>query len=316
MTQLTLPVTAGAALRRDATATAHALGVRCRHYRIGPVPVSIHSNVPGALDSYHALYRAYEVAAPFPESLRIEVAAKRSHRTGRRYYHIRGGDEEEFIVRSRSRILPHVEATINLLIARYLPDYLQIHASAVCRDGAAVVFPGKPGAGKTTLAAALFARDWSYCTDEFALIEPRTRLLFPYPKALSIKDGSLAILAAMGLPIDEQRTYTTDKKGSIRCLDPLSVRPDAVADECPVRMIVFPEYAPGGVPTVEPISRAQAAFEMTRCCFNFLKFRARAVQLLADVVRPVQCYRLRTGNLTRTCELVETRFFEAQRSEA
>ncbi|MFH1419429.1 MAG: hypothetical protein ABII12_14230 [Planctomycetota bacterium] len=316
MTQLTLPLTASTTNRCDGAAAARPLGVRCRHYRIGPVPVSIHSDVPGAIDAYHALYRAYEVAASFPESLRIEVAVKRSHRSGRRYYHIRGGDEEEFIVRSRDRILPHVEAVINLLIARYLPDYLQIHASAVCRDGAAVVFPGKPGAGKTTLAAALLARGWSYCTDEFALIEPRTRLLFPYPKALSIKEGSLAILAAMGVPIDEQRTYARDKKGSIRCLDPLSVRPDAVAGECPVRMVVFPEYAPGGIPTVEPIPRAKAAFEMTRCCFNFLKFRARAVELLANVVRQAQCYRMRTGDLARSCELVETLFLETQRGKA
>ncbi len=308
MTQLTLSLTASNTDRRGDVATAYSPGVRCRHYRIGPVPVSIHSDVPGALEAYHTLYRTYEVAAPFPESLRIEVVAKRSHRTGRRYYYIRGGGEEEFIVRRKDRILPHVEATINLLIARYLPDYLQIHASVVCRDGAAVVFPGKPGAGKTTLAAALLARGWSYATDEFALIEPRTRLLVPYPKALSIKDGSLAILTAMGLPIDAQRIYTTDKKGRIRCLDPLSVRPDAVAEECPVRMVVLPEFTPEGAPTIEPISRAQAVFEMTRCCFNFLKFRTRAVELLADVVRHARCYRMRTGDLTRSCELVETLF--------
>ncbi len=316
MTQLTLSMTGSTTDHRDEAAAARSLGVRCRHYRIGPVPVSIHSIVPDALDAYHALYRSYEVTSPFPESLRIEVVAMRSHRTGRRYYHIRGGDEEEFIVRSKDRILPHVEATINLLIARYLPDYLQIHASVVCRDGAAVVFPGKPGAGKTTLAAALLARGWSYSTDEFALIEPRTHLLFPYPKALSIKDGSLAILTAMGLPIDEHRTYTTDKKGRIRCLDPLSVRPDAVADECPVRMVVLPEFSPEGVPTIEPISRAQAVFEMTRCCFNFLKFRTRAVKLLADVVRQARCYRMRTSDLTKSCELVETLFLETHRGVA
>ncbi|MBN2560443.1 MAG: hypothetical protein JXQ75_05885 [Phycisphaerae bacterium] len=294
--------------RASSAARVEPRAVQRRHYRIGPVSVTVRSNVPGVEESYHELYRAYEVDSALPEEFRVDVIAGRSWRTGRRYYHVLSNGEEEFTTRRRCRILPLIEGTINLLIVRHLPDYLQIHASALSLDGTGLVCAGRPGMGKSTLAAALLARGWSYATDEFALIDPQTRLLVPYPKALSIKSGSRDVLRRFGLPIDLGRPYERLKKGHVWCLDPMRVRPDAVARACPVRMIVFPQYGQGQPPTIEPMSRAQAVFELAHCSFNFLKFRSRAIELLVEVVRNARCYQLRTGDLTRSCRLIEDCF--------
>jgi HprK-related kinase A len=313
MTQLTYPLTANpAAAAPSAERCRDAVGT-LRHYRIGPVSVSLRSTVPGAGDAYHELYSSYVVDSPFADGFTVKVSSKRSWRTGRRYYHIRPNAGEELVVRNKSAILPHIEAAVNLLVARHLPGYLQIHASVLSRDGVGVVFPGRPGVGKTTLAAALLARGWSYATDEFALIDPRTCTLMPYPKALSIKSGSVEVLAELGLPIRDLPSYRRGEKGRVRCLNPLAVRPDAVAEPCSIGVVVFPQYEAGGRPAIEPISRAQAVFEMSRCCFNFLKFRSRAVQLMCEATRGARCYRLRTGDLRACCELVEDCLREAPR---
>jgi len=191
------------------------------------------------------------------------------------------------------------------MVATRLSQYLQVHASVVARDGVAVVCPGQPGQGKTTLAAALLSRGWQYLSDEFALFNPETQLLEAYPKALCIKAGSFEMLRRMRLPIDVERAYYKGEKGRVAMLNPLKIRPDIVAGHCRLGMVLFPEVNHSTTPVIERMSRAQAVFELTRCSFNFGKFRATGFNLLADVVGRAGCYRLRCGHLGTTCNLVE-----------
>ena len=320
MTQLTLPVAFEphsqdspiAQPTRNPADRVALSAATIRHYRIGPVALTLRSTVLGVVDEYHRLYRNHETPDASANGFRIDVVARRSRRTGLRHFHILAHGEQTATVRRRDRILPHVEGAINLLIARHLPDFLQIHASALSLDGMGAVFPGSPGAGKSTLAAALLAHGWDYATDEFALIDPDDLRLVPYPRALSIKSGSVAALSRLGLPIDREATYSTKDKGPIRCLDPLRIRPDGIAQPCPVRLIVFPEYGQGEAPAIEPMSRAEAVFRISRVSFNLLKFRARGIELLTNLVRGARCYRLRTGDLEHSCRLVEACLHDAE----
>lgn len=276
-----------------------------RHYRIGPVPVSLYSELPGITDDFHCFYAAYQVFAPAVDSFRIEVRPRRSRRSLRRYIHIRANGREQCILRNPKSVLPYVEWTLNALVARFLPGYLQIHAAAMSLNGQGVILAGSPGQGKTTLAAGLLARGWSYLSDEFALVHPDSGLLEPYPKALCIKAGSFEPLRRLGLPLDLSRVLHKGSKGPVSLLDPLAVRPDAVSKPCPVSLIVFPQYCADLAPAVEPIARARAVFELVQASFNFTKFRNRGVELLADVARGAHCIRIRSGDLERTAELIE-----------
>jgi HprK-related kinase A len=308
MTQLTIPASCETLSLPDVAVPSQTRlrSEVARHYRIGAVAVSLRSDLPRVQADFHSLYRTYRIDRAPTGTFHIEVRTKRSWRSGRRYYHILGNQEELFVTRRPDAVLPHVEWAVNSLAARYLPGHLQIHASVMCRDGIGVVFVGSPGQGKSTLAAGLLARGWSYLSDEFALIDPITRRLAPYPKALCIKAGSFDVLRRAGLAIDLARIYHKGAKGRVALLDPLAVRPDVVAEPCPIGMIVFPEYGQGKPPIIESISRAQAVLEMTRVSFNFVKFRRRGFDLLADVTRHARCVRLRTGELAETCQMIES----------
>jgi len=282
-----------------------------RCYHIGPVPVLLSSALPGVAADFHELYGTYEVQAPTGNEFEIRVIAKRSARSLRRYYHVVANGESLFAMRNENEILPHVEWAINTMVATRMSQYLQIHASVVARDGRAIICPGRPGQGKTTLAAALLTRGWSYLSDEFALFNPQTQLLEPYPKALCIKAGSFDVLRRMRLPIDVDRVYYKGEKGRVTLLDPLKIRPNIVAGHCRLDMVIFPEVNHSSTPVIANVSRAQTVFELTRCSFNFGKFREPGFNLLADVVEQVGCYRLCCGHLGTTCDLVEA-FFSRQ----
>ncbi|MBI4580278.1 MAG: hypothetical protein HY718_11285 [Planctomycetes bacterium] len=294
---------------RDTGATSRPREHSMRHYRIGPVPVTLACEVPGIADDFHRYYRRCEVFAPATHSFRIDVVIRRSPRSLRRYFHILANGREQCILRGARSVLPFVEWTMNALVAKFLPHYYQIHAASVSHQGVGVILAGSPGQGKSTLAAGMLARGWSYLSDEFALIDPDTRHLEPFPKAICIKAGSFATLLEQGLPLDLKRVLHKGHKGPVSLLDPAAVRPNAVGPPCPVGLIVFPRYDPHAAPAIEPMSRAQAVFELIQVSFNFSKFRDRGFDLLAAVARKAQCVRLRSGDLVETCELLDNFLF-------
>ncbi len=276
-----------------------------RHYRVGPVPITLICDVPGVIREFHACYHRYEIDLPPPDAFRVEVMSRRSRRSLRKYHHILGNGEQLFVTRRPDEIMPHVEWAINSLVARFLPGYLSIHASCVARAGRGVIFPAEPGRGKSTLAAGLLAAGWSYLSDEFALFDLRTGLLVPYPKALCVKAGSFAALEALGLPLQGAPVHHKRYKGRVAIVDPFAIRGDVVAGPCPLTAVIFPRYVEGAAPRLEPISRARAIFELTRVSFNFPKYRARGFELLADAVAEAECFELTAGELQATVRLLD-----------
>ncbi|MGY6512292.1 hypothetical protein ACXIUH_25465, partial [Vibrio parahaemolyticus] len=73
---------------------------------------------------------------------------------------------------------------MNLQMALAQRRYLLLHASAVERDGRALLMTGESGAGKSTLAALLMTHGWRLMGDEFALLDPATGLVHAFPRLI------------------------------------------------------------------------------------------------------------------------------------
>jgi hypothetical protein len=94
--------------------------------------------------------------------------------------------------RAVSLLVRHVNAT-GLNAAR---DCVVVHAGAVARHGRAILLPGRSGAGKTTLVAALLRAGFQYLSDEAAVLRPDGRI-WPYAKPLSISRGAQPLFAEL-----------------------------------------------------------------------------------------------------------------------
>ena len=72
---------------------------------------------------------------------------------------------------------------------------------------------------------------------------------------------------------------------------------------------MFPKYEQGATTHLEPVPRAEALVELTKNTFRFREHPRRALDALSAVVREVECYRLRVGDLdeavARVAELME-----------
>ena len=131
-----------------------------------------------------------------------------------------------------------------------------------------------------------------------------------------MKEPSFPIVDRLGLPLYRKTPYQKPLKGRVAFLNPLDVRPDVLGSPSPVRWVIFPKYQAGAAPTLEPVPRSQAAYDMSKQCFNFPAYKEKAIHHLADVVRDADCYRLTSGDIDATCDLVESRLLDTARDQA
>jgi hypothetical protein len=163
--------------------------------------------------------------------------------------------------------------------------YALFHAAAAERSGGALVLPAPSESGKTTLVAGLVDAGFAYLSDEVAAIEPRSRLVMPYPKPLSIDPGSWNVLAHMA-PDDDEYHATQ-----------WQVLPPRIAPPSPVRWIVFPTYAEGEPTELVPIRASEVVAGLARNSFNFTRNGSRWLPVLAGIAKRCAGYRLRVGDL-------------------
>lgn len=180
---------------------------------------------------------------------------------------------------------------VNTTAMRTCTDLLLVHAGAVATpSGSGVLLPGASGSGKTSLVAGLVRSGWGYLSDEVGAIDPVTRQLCPYPKALSIKPGMFAEFVDV---IDQDQAWPISARQWL--IAPERLRPDPVADRSGVGLIVFLEHAPDVPTRLTPLSPARSVAALLEHVSNREAWGARALSLFAGVVKDARSYSLQTG---------------------
>ncbi len=179
-----------------------------------------------------------------------------------------------------------------------LPGHLLLHAAALEHGGEAILLPGASGSGKTTLAAGLIMDGMGYLSDEVAAMEPSNFTLAPFPKPLTVKEGSWGALAGLAPLADDVPSPYRERQWH---LDPRRLRPGSIAGPCRPRLIVFPSYRAGAVTKVNPLGRAEAVALLATQVFTLPDAGQRGLALLADLVRTCDAFTLVVGDLEGAC---------------
>ncbi len=176
---------------------------------------------------------------------------------------------------------------------RHTGDFLLVHAGAVrTPSGAGMLLPALPESGKSTLTLGLVRAGFGYLSDEAAAIDPVTRMLHPFPKAITLKRGSFDLF-----PEHQPRDGHPGKEWAKRHILPEEVGPHALADACPIGFVVAPKHEQGAKTRLEKISRAEAVTDLWQHAFNAPLYGKRAPILLADALERARCFRLVFGDL-------------------
>jgi HprK-related kinase A len=253
--------------------------------RIGPAGFRIGSAWSGPIAAMRRLYAGY----PAPEDdIPTHTARIEPTHFWRRWIRpqvaIRG---DHMLMDTIPMALRHgllaAEMAMNLQIALGERRFLLLHAAAVERGGKALILTGESGSGKSTLAAVLGEHGWRLLADEFVLIDPDSMMLYPFPRAISLKNS--AIPEMEGIVQDHNRfgpLLRDTPKGDLRHLRPNA---DAIArmDEPAMpALILFPHF--GGAPEANGIGRAELFVRLTQGSTNYIPLGERGYEAMTRLV--------------------------------
>lgn len=252
--------------------------------QIGPVGFRVGSAWRAPIDRLAALYRGY----PEPEipdfTVRLEPA-KPWRRWLRPSVFIAG----DFILPDAAPVsLAHgllaAEMGMNLQMALGQRRFLLLHASAVERDGRALLMTGVSGAGKSTLAALLGERGWRLMGDEFALLDMATGLIHAFPRAVSLKNEAVGLFADVD-PARLGPEMRDTPKGTIRHLRPRDEAIARMAEPASPALLLFPRY--GFADETREIGQAEVFVRLTQASTNYVALGEAAFEALTGFVRDV-----------------------------
>ncbi len=194
-------------------------------------------------------------------------------RTDGRYW-IYGDEEMKCQPIVRADLLDAFTTHLRAAFAEYSRKKLFVHAGAVGWNGAAIIFPGKSRAGKSTLIAELVKAGASYFSDEFAVLDDKGRV-HPFAKPLSLRDPQTS----------RQCETAVESLGGVAAREPL-----------PVAMVVMTQYREGARWKPETLSPGEGALEIMAHSIAARRWPALALSVIGTVADQATIIRSERGD--------------------
>lgn len=252
---------------------------------VGPVGFRIGSDWKQPIDQLAALYNGY--ATPDIPDFTVRLFAQRPWRRFIRPSVMIGGDYmlPDAAPLSLVHGLLAAEMGMNLQMALGQRRYLLLHASAVERDGKALLMTGDSGAGKSTLAALLGERGWRFMGDEFALIDLEAGTLHAFPRPVSLKNEAIGLFEG-AVDADRLGPLMRDTpKGDIRHLRPPREAIAKMGEPATPALLLFPRF--GHAPDVREVGEAEIFVRLTQASTNYVALGEAGFDALSSLVQTI-----------------------------
>jgi HprK-related kinase A len=252
--------------------------------QIGPVAFRVGSAWPEPLKALAKLYEAY----PTPDEGICDFTVRlEPERPWRRWVRPSVAIQGDYILPDAAPMaLGHgllaAEMGMNLQMALGQKRYLLLHASSVEKNGRALVMTGESGAGKSTLAALLGERGWRLMGDEFALLDLADGSLWPFPRAISLKNGAIAVMEREVAADRFGPVLADTPKGTIRHLRPNDSAIAQMRESAAPAMILFPRF--GAAADVRTVGQAEIFMRLTQSSTNYVALGQAGFEALTGLV--------------------------------
>lgn len=189
-------------------------------------------------------------------------------------YWIYADDEMKCQPILRTDLLDAFSTHLRTAFAEFSRKKLFVHAGAVGWNGAAIVFPGKSRAGKSTLIAELVKAGATYFSDEYAVLDDKGQV-HPFAKPLSLRDPQTS----------RQHETPVESLGGVAARKPL-----------PVAMVVMTQYRDGARWKPKTLSPAEGALEIMVHTIAARRWPALALSVIGAVADRATVIRSERGD--------------------
>ncbi len=189
-----------------------------------------------------------------------------------------------------AQAFPFFEWGLNWCISGYSHQYLIIHAAVVEKNNKALILPGSPGSGKSTLCAALINKNWRLLSDELTLIDCLTGNIIPVPRPVSLKNESIELIANT-FPGNKFSPVIHDTlKGSVSLMKPPTESVLKANNIALPYLVIFPKYQQHLNLQLTPLPKAEAFMKLADLSFNYSVLGAEGFEVLAKLVERSHVY--------------------------
>ncbi len=274
--------------------------------RMGPFNVCIHADEATLAQHITAHYPDYELAADdaFCHA-GVHVGVQRTlPRVWAEQGYVRLDDGALFTDFQPGEGLPYLEWAINWCIATRCHFYLMLHAAVVEKAGVALIMPGLPGAGKSTLSAYLAHNGWRLLSDEFCLLRPGTCEVIPFPRLIPLKNESIEVIRQAVGDARIGPSFAGTRKGTVAHVAPPAAH-TRCAEPAQARVVVKPQYVAGAAAELTDMAAAQCFVELSNNAFNYQILGREGFDTVAALARSTQAYQLRYGDLEQARDALQ-----------
>jgi len=264
----------------------------------GPFIFHIQSRERSVYSGLRRLYADFPVGEEAVRDFHVRV-----HRPAnlRRWYHPQVIFEHDLVSPFKPLPANHAFAALewgmNWCIAGYAHHYLTLHAAVLERNGRAVMLPGEPGAGKSTLTAALSLSGWRLLTDETALVDLDTGVLWPMARPVNLKNSSIDIIQAFSREaVFGDKAFDTHK-GTVAHLKPSTETVLRMNEPCRIGWVVFPRWQADSPARLTRRPRADTFVFAAENSFNYSVMGETGFRALEGLIREAECFDFRYGRL-------------------
>lgn len=198
--------------------------------------------------------------------------------------------DEPFFPLPAAQAAPMFEWGLNFCVANRPLGHLVMHAAVLARGDRALMLPGFPGAGKSTLCASLaLGASWRLLSDELAILDPRDGRLIPHPRPISVKNASIDVVAGFpGARVGP--VYRDTRKGDVSHLAIPDQALERAADRARVAWVLFPRFDANSPPRCEEIGRTEAFTLISEQSFNQERMGERGFEALCGMLDGARCF--------------------------
>jgi hypothetical protein len=281
---------------------------------IGPFAVRFTSDIASVAHDVRWMYSAHQACRETDlVDLGIEIRRVRGLRRWiRPQIHVLIEDVPQFNPLPAAFGSAAFEWSFNLAMASRTHQHLVLHAGVVAREGRAAVLPAEPGAGKSTLSAALMASGWRLLSDESTLFGPDDGVL-AVPRPVMLKGPSTALIRARwpSLAMTPPRLAPPDVEGPLCLLKPTEASVELAAQPARVRWVVFPRFREAASTTWSRLDKGPAFIRLAENALNYTVRGLAGFEQLTRVVDRADSYALEYSDLDEALA-----FFERLAGEA
>ena len=263
-------------------------------FDIGPFRTHMHVTEPSLFDPLHRLYADFPLVDPNDVfSLHVSVTPIRTFpwfRRSRVRFTVDGfAPHEDMPV---EQALPVLEWGINLVIAMRSHHFLMLHAAVLEKNGRAVVLPGTPGSGKSTLGVTMAHRGWRLLSDEFGLVPHRSANFVPVPRPVALKNEAIDVFRSFAPEAVLGPRIPNTRKGTVAHVRPPADSVQRQLKRARARWVVFPRWQAGAALEWTELPKPRGFMALATNAFNYDLLGGEGFRTVKSIVDSCDAYSL------------------------